>query len=606
MNILLGTHEIAGMLPTYADGFRRLGHRVTTFVRQRHPFYPDVQYDIEGEPTAEVMASLIASHDVFVYHWGESSLFPRDRGGEYRLLRRLEKRIVFIFWGDDIRHGSAYKQQYGINLEDKGNFYKNDPLARPLRNLRLGELFADLIFSMPNQSVLAVRPYMQAIRPLDLHRYPFNVPGRDVPVLVHAPSDKGIKGSELIVAAVERLRSENVPFEFRMLHGISNRQVLAELVNADIAVDQLYLPIPGIFALEAMASGCAVASANREELDPLPPNRPIWYIDPQTIYDQLKRLLTDKPLRLRLAWEGRQYVELHHNHVHVAQQIIDLLNADGPEAYDHYPTFFARDYHLPHGEIIPDDLKRMTAQIVRRWGLPEDVDPRDMIARGLMSADGLVPANPIPRWRFAQAPVADSRPSMLNPTLLTPVHWMEQANKAVAQGDLSAAAQRLHMCIGLYPTYPDAYVALASITSSQGDYAQAQQLLQRALMLDPGRPELLNQLGCAYFADGKVVLAEHVFQQALNLAPGDIDTIVNLAEVYRTQQRYKEAARLLVDALRASPDDVRLLIALGWLSVEIDELDTAQAMFKQVLALDPSHENIRLALQMLCSQGQML
>lgn len=51
-----------------------------------------------------------------------------------------------------------------------------------------------------------------------------------------------------------------------------------------------------------------------------------------------------------------------------------------------------------------DDLKRITTEIVQRWGLPEDVDPQDMIACGLMSAEGLDPSKPRPRW--------DSTPSL--------------------------------------------------------------------------------------------------------------------------------------------------------------------------------------------------
>ena len=59
----------------------------------------------------------------------------------------------------------------------------------------------------------------------------------------------------------------------------------------------------------------------------------------------------------------------------------------------------ARQQGLAGSKIVPEGLKRMTAQIVRRWGLPEDVDPQDMIARGLMSADGRRSSKPMPRWK---------------------------------------------------------------------------------------------------------------------------------------------------------------------------------------------------------------
>jgi hypothetical protein len=171
------------------------------------------------------------------------------------------------------------------------------------------------------------------------------------------------------------------------------------LPEADIAIDQLHFNLHGTFGLEAMASGCALATCNREDCEPFPPNRPIWHIDEANLHNSLKRLLGDKELRVRLAQQGRRYVERYHDHVKVTRAIIQHLDDGIEQQYDHYPTFFARDYRLPDGETIPEDLKRMTAKIVQRWGLPQDVDPQDMIARRLMSAEGLDPFVPIPRWK---------------------------------------------------------------------------------------------------------------------------------------------------------------------------------------------------------------
>ncbi len=180
-----------------------------------------------------------------------------------------------------------------------------------------------------------------------------------------------------------------------------HRQVLSELADADVAIDQLHMPLHGKLGVEAMASGCALASCNREDYEPFPPNRPIWNLEPENLDTQLKLLLTDKELRVRLAREGRRYAERYHDHVKVAGRILDRLAAGGTKGDDHYPTFFARRYQLPEGVEVPDDIKRLSAQIVQRWGLPEGVDPQDMIARRLISADGLNLTKPIPRWKSA-------------------------------------------------------------------------------------------------------------------------------------------------------------------------------------------------------------
>jgi len=234
---------------------------------------------------------------------------------------------------------------------------------------------------------------------MKLSKYRFSVPRRDIPVVVHAPSHKSWKGTDEILRTLERLRGEGVPFELRLLHGVPNQKVIAELADADVAIDQLNLFIYGKFTAEALASGCAVATGNREDLEPMPLNRPVWAINPATLYDQLRRLLTDKELRIRLAYEGRKYVERYHDHVQVAQYFIENLEQHPANQYHFYPTFFSRHYRLPEGERIPRYLQRMTAKIVQRWGLPEDADPYDMVARGLIAPADLNSLLAIPRWK---------------------------------------------------------------------------------------------------------------------------------------------------------------------------------------------------------------
>ncbi len=423
MRILVGTVDIAGQICTYADGFRKLGHEVTTAISEENPSYPDAQYDIKVSRDecrwswkANYLVQVgwllwlsarrgLISHDLFVFMWAGRSLLVFN--SEYAILKKFRKRLVSIFNGDDVRHWSAYTQQMApliskgssVALQDLGTAYKYDLLARPLRNLRIAELYSDLILSVPNQSALALRPYMHFFVPLNLSEYRSHIPNRDIPVIVHAPTETGVKGTAMIMSALDQLRAEGISFELRVLQGKSNTQVISELADADVAIDQLHLPLHGKFAVEAMASGCALATCNREEYEPFPPNRPIWHIGPENVYQQLRHLITDRELRVRLAYDALDYVKQYHDHVQVSRRILDALSAGASRRYDHYPTFFADSYQLPKGTVIPEHLKRMTTRIVQRWGLPEDVDPQDMIRRGLMSSHGFESFRPIPRWK---------------------------------------------------------------------------------------------------------------------------------------------------------------------------------------------------------------
>jgi hypothetical protein len=433
MRILVGTVEIGGCISDFADGFRALGHDVVTVIAGRHPFQADAEYDYDIAWDADVIrwpnsilnsrslfariprglsrrftrysriAWLTARTDLFFFQWAGSSLIAANR--DYPILKRLGKRIVTHFMGDDVRHHQAYRRQVsGLPLTDSfcDFLVKNrDSVVPPLRRVRTAERYADCLLACPSVDGLMVRPYMHGFLPLKIAEYRNDIPGREVPVIIHAPSSSAVKGTDEVLAALTHLRDTGVAFELQLLQGVPNAQVVDACRRADIVVDQLDIPLHGKLGLEAMASGCALATCNLYEYEPFPPNRPIWHVDRDSLVPRLKELLTNRDLRVRLAQDGRQYVERYHDHVHVARRILDHVTGKAPVC-DHYPTFFARKFQLDDGQEIPERLKRLTSQVVQRHGLPDDVDPEDMIARGLMSRAGLDPRRPIPRWNAAE------------------------------------------------------------------------------------------------------------------------------------------------------------------------------------------------------------
>ncbi len=429
LRILIGTFETAGFIPDLADGLRALGQQVTTALAVGLAAFDELRYDVDiGDDTRTVswpdvarhfasperlvpttlklcktplerIVWLIEHHDVFLFvytslHHDDTKVGTRmGLGRDFPLLKRLGKTIIAYLVGPESRHVSAYDQQnvflgnQSMKLGDivPGWSEARHPLVRPLMNLRRCERYADLVYSQPNQAGLALRPYQHAFAPIDLSLYQSRIPARDIPVVVHAPSDKSVKGTALILEALDRLRAEGVPFDLRLLHGVSNREVREALSDADVAIDQLHLPLHGKLGVEAMASGCALVTCDRVDLEPFPPNRPIHSIGPENLVPALRQLLTDKARRVQLAREGREYACRHHDHRKVMRQILDNVNAESITRYDHYPTFFARHYQLSPGVTIPLPIQQLTRQVVRQWGLPEGVSADDLITRGLMA-----------------------------------------------------------------------------------------------------------------------------------------------------------------------------------------------------------------------------
>ena len=412
-----------------ADAFRGLGHEAETGLMGLNPLYADLPYDYLLYPELPFPESIkqashplvryprrllnktyrtikgfslpdfLTKYDVYVFQYG-ASLLPGNR--DFPLLKERGKKIVSIFQGSDIRHWSATEPlRESFGLKSYAAYREENSLSQSLSTLRMAEKYSDVLFFQPSYGELAVRPYMHLYLAMNLEMYSYHVPERDVPVVVHAPSKRQVKGTAEILATLEKLKAEGVKFTLKLLEELPNAEVIRQLVDADVVVDELNEAHYGMLGLEAMATGCALAGGNHPGLVTLPPNPPMLHLNPTNVYAQLRRLLTHKSLRLQLAAAGRPFVEKNHERSKVAQHMLDCLESIEDRECDYYPDFFARHYQPPDGEVIGEDLKHLTAEIVQRYGLPGDIAPHDMIKRGLMAADGLNPSKLIPRWRPA-------------------------------------------------------------------------------------------------------------------------------------------------------------------------------------------------------------
>ncbi len=290
---------------------------------------------------------LAFSHDLFVFLWAGTSL---TRGcKEFPFLKAVGKRIVSIFLGSDVREVASFAEEYRRHDQSVSDEFITTLAQRSgesidvlVDRIRQAELYSDVIYSQPNQSNLAVRPYMHLYLPADLSKLTFHVPDRDIPVVVHAPSSSAVKGTREIQEALNELRSEQVPFDLRILSNLANEEVLKALSNADVVVDQLYSGGYGKLSIESMASGCAVATRRHDVFWPDNPQLPIHHIDRNGLKFQLRQLLTDRALRKRMAIEARAYIERHHTTRCIAESILSTLDrtASPDFRYDYYPRFY--------------------------------------------------------------------------------------------------------------------------------------------------------------------------------------------------------------------------------------------------------------------------
>src|SRR5205814_599193 len=129
----------------------------------------------------------------------------------------------------------------------------------------------------------------------------------------HAPTNRLIKGTRHVMAAVEALRREFPRLELRLIEKQPWEAMPAFLAGCDILVDQLMMGWYGLLAIEGMAERRAVVGYLREDLRPQYPDCPIVGAEPETLYNVLRDLVRDPARRAELGERGARFARAHHD-----------------------------------------------------------------------------------------------------------------------------------------------------------------------------------------------------------------------------------------------------------------------------------------------------
>lgn len=436
IRMLIGTRNIGNNVQMFAQGFRELGFEVQTANTADPTIYYDESFDlnardlhqeamrrIEQGQSPDVLAddpryAHFFDFDLYIFV-SCHSLFPGML--DVPLLKERGKAIISFHGGSELRYwrmAEEFNAAYGHTFPDAlksnlVNFAEDVKLiasvsryaevfANKLHNTRVVERYCDMVMTQPRSNVLGVRPYMAAIVPVDTARCRPNIPGREVPVVVHAPTSPEFKRSDLILAALDRLWSEGVAFELRLLRNVPNEQVLAALSDCDVLIDQIACGKTGLLGYEGMASGCTVLGCNDEGAHPVPFRcQPILRIAPDNVYDVLKRVLTDRELRIRTAEAGLRFVGMGlQTPARVAAYMLECLERTQKGDHDYYPAQFLERPRPPRGEVVPDYLKGLTWEVMALHGVPPDADFGPVLERGLLPDGAAELVAELPRWRL--------------------------------------------------------------------------------------------------------------------------------------------------------------------------------------------------------------
>lgn len=287
-----------------------------------------------------IQAYFIVFREIFkadIVHW-YYDYYVLKSGLILKWIKFLNKPAVVEFLGSDIRipevlalHNSVYKESYTHEYS-----YKFESLSHSRevqQHFKQSGFFA------------MVRPELQEFIQADIFPKYYKINNRiriedyrpsypetnnKTPLIVHPVTDRGAKGTNYILQAIEELQ-HNYTFKFKVLENITHKETLAQMQQADIVIDQLILGAFGTTTIEAMALGkpvvCHISDNLRESL---PPEPPIINATPDTIMKVLETLLQNSDLN-RLGMQSRLYVEQYHDADRIAQDLksiyIEVINS---------------------------------------------------------------------------------------------------------------------------------------------------------------------------------------------------------------------------------------------------------------------------------------
>jgi hypothetical protein len=261
-------------------------------------------------------------------------IFNRLSTLDLRLARSLGRKLFMTLQGCDVRlAGEGNKRnEWTMCAPERCELYQTclDKLDDRRRYMIADVLpFFDRVFYLnPELGHMVPQGQFLPYANVEIEKFEIALPSRGGrPKIVHAPSVGKIKGTSIILDALQQLRSR-YDFELILVENKSHEEALALYQSADLAIDQVLAGWYGGFAVEMMAMGKPVACYLREidmKFVPEAMRRelPIFGIDPGHLTEDIAALLDRRSEWETRGRESRKYVERWHNPDLIARAMLD-------------------------------------------------------------------------------------------------------------------------------------------------------------------------------------------------------------------------------------------------------------------------------------------
>ncbi len=254
---------------------------------------------------------------------------------EIPLLHLGGKKVILNTYGGDVatprlrrREDLKYSLYNGYMDDPQYRVYNEKAIAR---NTRILEKQADCIISAIDHIdyLNRVDNYFH-LRCIDINKFnPQYETSNDVPVFVHAPNHRLVKGTDKIIAAIKSLNKRGFPCELKIVENTSNTKLLQIIKESDAVIDQLLLGTYARLGIEAMVLGKPVFCYLREDLyeyNQIWVHCPIININPDIIEECLEKFIKmKKEDRHEIGRLGREYVENYHSLEYIGERLHEII-----------------------------------------------------------------------------------------------------------------------------------------------------------------------------------------------------------------------------------------------------------------------------------------
>ncbi|MEY4999470.1 MAG: hypothetical protein RIS00_1514 [Pseudomonadota bacterium] len=251
------------------------------------------------------------------------------------LLTAMGKTLAVTWQGDDARQHDRSLELFDISIARAlgksyyvpgSDHWKRRVIATFDRHVPIHyALNPDLLHVLPERA--SFLPYA-SFDPASVKAVPSTSDSSHPLVFAHAPSHRGAKGTEHVLAAAAALKADGLAFKLRLIEGLDRQHALVAYRGCDVMIDQLLVGWYGGLGLEAMALGKPVIAYLRaEDMGALPPairhELPIINASPITITEVMRRVITMPRDELHaLGHASRDFVLTWHDPLRIAARTL--------------------------------------------------------------------------------------------------------------------------------------------------------------------------------------------------------------------------------------------------------------------------------------------